>query len=318
MSRYDDEHFLLWFTRPTPTWLELSSNARGVAISVAMVLNPKTGSMTLRRGLASLAKVVSLSWEDELEPGLAELIAAGKLAWDGSTFTLFDPEHADRKRKSSTERSRDHRERKRRDSEPPADPECNARNVASVASVAPPDCNSATSPLISSSLVSSDLPDPDLPDRSPVRARGFETGTAAAVEAADAFESAVATATGRPYALQRAPYNAKDLCDLLNAFGPPGPLRGALEWLEPTVADWVACNEAKFTSGWKPSKLLDWLNAGRPDRREAAPTKKVADTAPAPYHAPAKAHRRVDVEPPSREVAASGATGLLGALQVLG
>lgn len=171
MSRYDDEHFLLWFTRATPTWLELSAQARGVAISVAMELNPRTGKLTLRKGLPSLAVLLRLPWE-VIEPALSELLAAGKLEWDGSTFTLFDPEHHDRRRKTSTERVAEHRARRRSDTGPPPAPApCNAGNVSSVTGVSPPDGNACNVP---SSLVLSDLvsSDPKIPEEIPsARAR---------------------------------------------------------------------------------------------------------------------------------------------------
>jgi hypothetical protein len=153
MSRYDDEQFLLWFTRPTPTWLELSAAARGVAISVAMELNPRTGALTLRKGLASLAVLVRIPWET-LEPALAELIAAGKLAWDGSNFSLSDPEYGERRRKTSADRMREKRERERQSSPPP--PSCDASDACDVTSVTPIPCDAGDAPsyLISSDLIS--------------------------------------------------------------------------------------------------------------------------------------------------------------------
>ncbi len=105
---YDDEAFLPWYRRPSPTWLELSASARGTLVSVSMELSPKHGEITLRRGLASLAVLVRIPW-DILEPALAELIAAGKLAWDGSRFVLSDPEYLDRARPTSKERVAKHR-----------------------------------------------------------------------------------------------------------------------------------------------------------------------------------------------------------------
>lgn len=164
MSRYDDEHFLLWFTRPTPTWLELSAEARGVAISVAMVLNPKTGELPLRKGLASLARLVQIPWE-KLEPALAELVAAEKLAWDGSRFVLSDPEFSDRKRKTSADRMRDKRSRDRTPSSappPPKPPTRDGSDARDVTGVTDEPCDARDAP---SSLVLSDLVlDPDLRD----------------------------------------------------------------------------------------------------------------------------------------------------------
>ncbi len=151
MSRYDDEPFLLWFTRPTPTWLDLSAEARGVAISVAMEIGlGKSGGITLRKGLRSLETLIRIPWE-KLEPAIAELVAAGKLTWDGSKFFLFDPEYAERKRKTSADRMRDLRARK-----------SDARDVTSVTAVTDTtrDAGDVTSNLISSDLILD--PDQDL------------------------------------------------------------------------------------------------------------------------------------------------------------
>jgi hypothetical protein len=171
MSRYDDEPFMLWFTRPTATWLELSAEARGVAISIAMTMaTGQSGSLTLRKGLPSLARVVQIPWE-KLEPALSELIAAGKLEWDGSRFVLFDPEYADRKRKSSADRMRDKRSKDAAkaapapDSPPPSSPRprdaSDARDVTSVTAVTDPPCDVSDAPsnLISSDLISDQIPE---------------------------------------------------------------------------------------------------------------------------------------------------------------
>ncbi len=161
MSRYDDEHFLLWFTRPTPTWLELSAEARGVAISVAMALNPKTGELTLRKGLASLARLVQIPWE-KLEPALAELIAADKLIWDGSRFVLSDPEFASRRRKTSADRMRDKRDRDRTPSTVPTPPVSDACDASDVTAVTQDPCDACDAP--SSLVLSSLVLDQDLSD----------------------------------------------------------------------------------------------------------------------------------------------------------
>jgi len=139
---YDEERYLPWYRRPTPTWLELSIAARGVLVSVAMELNDATGTLFLRRGLSSLATMLRVSLA-ELEPALAELLEAGKLKWDPDSQTLSDPEYLDRKRPTSTERVRKHR----------------SRNAGNVTSVSDPPCNGET---VSSSLLFSSLSDSDL------------------------------------------------------------------------------------------------------------------------------------------------------------
>lgn len=95
----------------------------------------------------------------------------------------------------------------------------------------------------------------------------FAAGTAGALEARERFEHAVAAATGRPFALGRAPFHGNDLCTVLNGHGPATGLLDALAWLDGAVADWVAAQDGKHPGGWAPGKLLDWLNGGRVDRR---------------------------------------------------
>ena len=97
--------------------------------------------------------------------------------------------------------------------------------------------------------------------------RTFAAGTAHAVEAMDRFVAAVATSTGKNFALTRAPYHPRDLCDVMNGHRPPD--QEPFDWLSATVAAWVTVTDPKYAGGWTPAKLLDWLNAGRPDR--AAP-----------------------------------------------
>ncbi len=134
---YDDERYLPWYRRPTPTWLELSVAARGVLVSVAMELNDATGAMALRRGLSSLSTLLRIPWAD-LEPALTELLKVGKLAWDTETQTLSDPEYGDRRRPTSKERMRKKRER-------------DASDVTSVTNVTGPPCDASD---VTSSLLS--------------------------------------------------------------------------------------------------------------------------------------------------------------------
>lgn len=158
MSREDD--FIPWYRRATAGWLELSGLARGVLVSISMELNPKTGELTLRRGLPSLAILIRLPWEI-IEPALAELVAAGKLEWDGSRFVLFDPEYTQRKRKSSTERMA---EKRARDKSKSAPPPCDASDVTSVTH---PPCDASDGPFILSPLISSDLISEKIPEEDP-------------------------------------------------------------------------------------------------------------------------------------------------------
>lgn len=113
---YDDERYIPWYRRPTPTWLDLSIEARGVLVSIAMELNDTTGEVTLRRGLLSVATLLRAPWE-KVEPALMELFVAGKLEWNSETCILRDPEYVDRKRPTSKDRTRKYRDAKREDQE---------------------------------------------------------------------------------------------------------------------------------------------------------------------------------------------------------
>lgn len=146
MSEWNGESYLPWYRRPTATWLELSAAARGVLVSVAMELNHRTGRVSLRKGLPSLAIILRIPWET-LEPALAELIAAEKLVWDGARFELSDPDFEERRVPTSRERVARYRARKAEAAPLPAPSpreeeikekkreEGNASNVGNVTSV---------------------------------------------------------------------------------------------------------------------------------------------------------------------------------------
>lgn len=144
---YEHDEWIPWYVEDTPGWLELSLGARGAMAEIARKLN-RGGELRLRRGLSSLAVLLRLRWEGELEGAVAELIAAGKVRWDGSTFTLSDPEYLARKRRSSADRMRDHRARSKRDASDGGD-------VTSVTSERGARVTRVTPVLVSSDLISS-------------------------------------------------------------------------------------------------------------------------------------------------------------------
>lgn len=154
MTTRDREHdeWIPWYVEDTPGWLELTLAARGAMEGIARKLNRKTGQLHLRRGLASLAVLLHVRW-DELEPAIAELIAKGKVTWDQSRFVLFDPDYLERKRRGGADRMADLRARRK--SQPPFDV-TDVTSLASPSSQASP-VTGVTAVLVSSSLVSSDL-----------------------------------------------------------------------------------------------------------------------------------------------------------------
>ncbi len=159
MTIRDREHdeWIPWYVEDTPGWLELSLGARGAMEGIARKLNRKTGQLALRRGLSSLAILLHVRW-DELEPALAELIAKGKITWDGSLFVLFDPDYLERKRRSGADRMADLRSRRKSTPPPPVTDVTSQASLSSPAShVTDRDGCDSCSSLLSSDLISSDL-----------------------------------------------------------------------------------------------------------------------------------------------------------------
>ena len=153
----DREHdkWIPWYVEDTPGWLELTLAARGAMEGIARKLNDKTGRLTLRRGLPSLALLLHVTWA-ELEPALGELIRCGKLEWDGSTFQLFDPDYGERRRHGSADRMANKRARDRGVTDVTSLP-----SPASLPSLVTP----VTAVLVSSDLISD--PDMDLTREAP-------------------------------------------------------------------------------------------------------------------------------------------------------
>lgn len=107
---YEHDKWVPWYVEDTVGWLQLSLAARGAMAELVRKFNAK-GQLSLRSGLPSLAFILRLKWEGELEPAIGELVAAGKITWDGSRFLLSDPEYGARRRRSSADRMRDKRAR---------------------------------------------------------------------------------------------------------------------------------------------------------------------------------------------------------------
>jgi hypothetical protein len=101
--------------------------------------------------------------------------------------------------------------------------------------------------------------------------RRFERGTTGQ-EARERYTTAIATATRRPFALERDTRHDLVLCDLLNTHAPLATLETALSWLDATVAEWVQEVDPRFTAGYRPAKLLDWVQADKPKRAYATGT----------------------------------------------
>ena len=80
----------------------------------------------------------------------------------------------------------------------------------------------------------------------------------------EVYEESVRIATGKPYGLN--PLGRKDLAAIVNAHVPRTSIADAIAWLEKTIAAWVtSCGDNAIAhGGYRPNRLLDWLNAGAP------------------------------------------------------
>lgn len=246
---YDDEEYLPWYRQPTPTWLELSAAARGVLVSVAMTLNHRTGEVHLRKGLPSLATLLRLPWED-IEPALSELLAAGKLEWDGSRFVLRDPEFLGRQRprpKSPAERMRDLR----------------ARKATGVTPRDESDASDERSSRDGCDDIRSDQNRSDQIPQSPPKRR-ISAGTPLAVDLVAAYQDAISSETKIPCALS-GPGPRGDLLAAAEAHAPKDSAQAILDWVYREAIAWVRQHRGReqFTGGWSPKHFLAWLNGGR-------------------------------------------------------
>ena len=104
-------------------------------------------------------------------------------------------------------------------------------------------------------------PDPTSTPREPAR---FEAGSAAAHRASEVFSDAVGAATGGTFVLDRAPFTAKDICTAMGHAPKGATLTQALDWLTPTVGEWVASGEARPLT---PRRFNDWLNERNAPKR---------------------------------------------------
>lgn len=263
MRSYDDIEFRPWYLPDTARWLKLSLGARGLVAELLRKLD-RHGRIALGEDPAADLAVILRLDEDDTRAALTELLAAGRLVWDPVERLLSDPDLPARMRLGSAarmakKRARDAEASKQAANDVPSQP---VTPVTSGNILSPSDL-----PLISSG---SDLDLRRDPEPTGNRARDtlerptFEPGTAGAVEAKAAFEAGIAAATGKPFALGRAPFLVPDLCDALNAHAPPdlATKPDVLRWLTALASSWYRA--AKPTT-ITPRKLLDWLNAGRPD-----------------------------------------------------
>ena len=193
--------------------------------------------------------------------------------WDIFNFEAKGPG----RQTSSTERMRRLRDRKKKEAAEAA--------LAGASGDAGSDVTSVTgdvtvtrhpvtlcSPSVSPSSGSSSGSDPDLPDRSPTPRVWGRGGPAE--KALEVFADAITSVTGEPFIVGPAMWLRDDICALLNRRAPKGSLDEALKWLGDTVQDWVRADPDCHDR--KPSKLTDWLNASKPDRRRKTGPRAVA------------------------------------------
>jgi len=98
---------------------------------------------------------------------------------------------------------------------------------------------------------------------------------ATAERALEVFADAISSVTGEPFVVGPAMFLRDDVCALMNRCGPKVATLGeSLTWLGDTVQAWV--HAVPVVDDRKPSKLIAWLNAGKPDRKRKGGPKVVA------------------------------------------
>lgn len=109
-----------WYVDDSPGWLDLSLAARGAAEGIARKMGRRSGELHLgARGLRGLTALLRCSWE-ELEPALAELLGGPEprfLVTENERL-LIDPQHSERRRETSRERTAKYRARKAAEASP--------------------------------------------------------------------------------------------------------------------------------------------------------------------------------------------------------
>lgn len=279
MRSYDDDEFRPWYIRDTRRYLQLSLEARGLVAELLRKWDHHGRMVLSADPVGDLAYLLRID-EDTTRRAFVELTEPSgafpipRLHWDPSTATLSDPDFAARDRRGKgaarTAKWRAQKEAAAAQAANGNDPSRDVTSVTSVTTITDRP-QASLSGLVSSGLLGSDLdlPRSEDPPQPPREDRDFAVGTAAAEVAREAFATGVAAATGKPFALARAPFHDRDLCALLNTHAPPDAATKSdiLRWLPGVVAAWYRTVEPATIT---PGKLLDWLNAGRQAPRHQA------------------------------------------------
>ncbi len=259
---YEHDKWIAWYVEDTVGWLQLSLAARGAMAEIARKLNGK-GELTLRRGLSSLAFILRVGWEGELEPAVAELIAAGKVTWDGSRFVLADPEYTARKRRGSADRMRDKRAR-------------DASDAGDVTSVTPVTVTPVTAVLVSSNLSGSDLSSGSDAREEPTGIRPRAVGPDGECGALFAtWTAAIREATGIPQS-GLSPGDRRELVAIANTHADGATGQALLDWVRVTAIAFAKVHDPTF-GGFVPLQARKWLDGGRRGRARAGPIVQSGD-----------------------------------------
>lgn len=111
-------------------------------------------------------------------------------------------------------------------------------------------------------------------DRPKVQAKLVDVGTAGIEEVVHAYESAVAEATGKPFAVRNDRSTRSDLALAVNThLRGDETILGAIAEVRDAVAEWVEAyrDKSQLTAGWLPRKFFDWLNGAERDPDEPGP-----------------------------------------------
>ena len=248
---HENERWIKVYTRDTGGWLELSWQARGLALELSRKLDAD-GKLPLgRRGIQSLAGVVRGRWED-LRPFVDELLTDGRFeVLEGNV--LWDPEHKTRQSAVSSPALRKKLQRYR---------DALSRDVT-LSHAASRDVtrgHESHDQIRSEEIRSEEIPPTP-------RGGGLVLGLdGEGGEAWQAWKVGVGRATGKPVS-DLHPRDKQDLVASSNAHAGGLRAEALMAWITATAETFAREVDGKF-GGFTTKRFREWLDAGRPARAE--------------------------------------------------
>ncbi len=301
--RWEDEKYVKVYTRDTADWIALTWEARAVFGELMRKVD-RAGMLPLGksgwRGVAGLLRIPA----DVVERAAAELLADGCVVERDGSIIL--PNFMQAQDAIQGDRARQQKSRE----------VARARSLASqTAPAAPlPTSHEDEPPVTPRHAASRDVTerhsyticaDPISDPPNPPKPGGAGTGpdpaeprrqasTAELHRLGEVYAETVRDRTGAPFGLPRGA--VRDLAIVANDLAPQGPVEARLEWFAETVGKFIAAtkNDPIANQGFRPSRFVDWLNAGAPPTWGRKQGTDPASAQPPPYHrewTPTKAHR---------------------------